>query len=352
MVIRILRQTAFLTTGLLLRLPLWGCLWALGKTGFVKVIFQVYPSSERETRAFCPNIPLVRNFFSARPTLAGIITCGFRPLGIYMVIPNTVEELAKGENKHLALKVIERLQWVCDFTGATSVGLAGQLPGVFERRHGIMMKEPLHGSLFGMLFSLLETTRCVIEAHEVSTNNLCIGMLGTGDLATALSDSLEHKGHRVVPIDLRHTSGGEFVLRHESLAVQQLKEIDILINLMPAGKHFLQLNCHEHLSPECGIIDFAHPGIPPRIVNATCMGNRVQRDGLRFLLSLPGGWKSNELPACSLPSILAAMTNRKWNTFEEFSIIARETGFYIPLNRPPLKVRGRAQAPRVAAGVS
>ena len=355
MVTRILRQTAFLTTGLLLRLPIWGCLWALGKLGFVKLIFQVYPSSELEAQAFCPNIPVLRNFFSTRPTLAGIITRGFKPLGIYMVMPNTVEELAKRENKHLALKIIERLRWTCDFTGAKSVGLAGQLAGVFEKRHKIMMEKPLHGSLFGMLYSLLETTRCVIQTHKLSVNSLCIGMLGMGDLGTALSDYLEHKGYRVVPLGLRYTRGGRIVLRHQNTAVQQLKEVDILINLMPTGKHFLQTNCHEHLSPECPIIDFAHPGIPPRIVNTTYMGNRVQREGLRFLLRLPGGWNSDEIPACSLPSMLAAMTNKKWSTFEEFSIIAKETGFHVPLGRPSVasvEVTGRMHAPHIAAGVS
>lgn len=349
MVIRILRQTAFLTTGLLLRLPIWGCLWTLGKLGFVKVIFQVYPSSEREIRAFCPNIPVLRNFFSARPTLAGIIISGFRPLGIYMVMPNTVEELAKGENKHVALKIVDRLRWVCDFTEAKSVGLAGQLAGVFERRHEIMMKKPLYGSLFGMLYGLLETIRAVIETHQLSANSLCIGVLGVGDLGTALSDYLERQGYRVVPIDVRHTVDGRFELRYENIALQQLKESDMLINLMPTGKHFLQTNSHDHLSPECPIIDFSHPRIPPSIVNPTYMGNRIQREGLRFLLSLPGGWKSNEIPACSLPSMLAAMTNEKWNTFEEFSVIAKETGFHVPLSRASVEVTGRMHAPRVAA---
>jgi hypothetical protein len=324
----------------------------LGKLGFVKLIFQVYPSSERETRAFCPNIPLLRKFFSARPTLAGIITRGFRPLGIYTVMPNTIEDLAKKENKHSAIKIIQRLGWLCDFTSAKSVGLAGQLAGVFEKRHRIMIRKPLHGSLFGMQYSLLETTRCVIEKHGLSVNSLCIGLLGMGDLGTALSGYLERKGYRVLPLDLRHSRGGKFVLRHENTAKRQLKEIDVLINLMPTGKHFLQANCHQHLSRKCAIIDFAHPGIPPRIVNPTYMGNRVQGEGLRFLMSLPGGWNSNEIPACCLPSMLAAMTDKKWDTFEEFSIIAEENGFHVPLSSHSGGVTGGVYVPPVAAGVS
>ena len=352
MFIRILRQTAFLTTGLLLRFPIWACLWALGKVGLIKLIFQVYPLSERETRAFCPNIPILRKFFSARPTLAGIIVRGFQPLGIYMVMPNTVYDLAKRENKHLALKIIKRLRWMCNFTGAISVGLAGQLPSIFERRHSLMMKKPLHGSLFGMLYSVLETTKCVIAIHKLPIHTLSIGILGIGELGIALADYLKQKGYRVVPIDLRYRRGGRLVLRDENTAAWQLREIDILINLMPTGKHFLEANCHIHLSSQCPIIDFSHPGISPRIVNEIYMGNRVRRKGIRFLLSLPGGWKNNEIPACSLPSMLAAMSSQKWNTFEEFTVIAKEAGFRVPLSRDTDEVNEIMATPRVAAGVS
>ena len=65
-----------------------------------------------------------------------------RPIGIYVVVPNTAQELVKRKNAKLAHSIVERLHGIHQLTGAISIGLAGELGFIFEKRHGIPIELP------------------------------------------------------------------------------------------------------------------------------------------------------------------------------------------------------------------
>ena len=331
MLIRFLRQTVFVTAGTLFRLPILGLLWILGKLRFIRTVFQVYPTDEIETQGFCPNIKLLRNFFSARPTLGGLITDGMRPIGIYVVVPNTAQEIVKRSNSILAQHIVDRLKRLHHMTNAVSVGLAGQLGMIFEQRHKIPIEPPLYSSLYGTIFSLSETIDQVITKHLLPENSAVIGILGMGIFRQALQDHLEEKGHHTIPIDLQYTRSGQMRIRHFETVADQLQNAHILVNLLPTGEHFLQTNCHARISKDCIIVDFARPGIPATIPHTRYQGNRVQRKGIRFLLSLPGDWERHHIPACSLASLLAMKQKPVWGGFSEFCEEAKKQKFFVSL---------------------
>lgn len=331
MLIRFFRQTFFVFAGTLFRPPILVLLWILGKLRFIRTIFQVYPTDEIETLGFCPNFKPLRNFFSARPTLGGLIIQGLRPIGIYMVVPNTAQELVKRKNARLAHHIVERLNRLHHLTNAVSVGLAGQLGIIFEQRHKIPIRPPFYSSLYGTIFSLSETIDQVIIRHQLPAKSTMIGILGMGIFRQVLQDHLEKKGHHPIPIDLQYMRSGHLKIRLVEKVSPRLQNAHILVNLLPTGTHFLQTNCHEYISPHCIIVDFARPGIPATIPHIRYMGNRVQRKGMRFLLSLPGGWECHHIPACSLASLLAIRQRPTWNNFDEFCQIAKKHRFFVSL---------------------
>ncbi len=61
------------------------------------------------------------------------------------------------------------------------------------------------------------------------------------------------------------------------------------------------------------------------------MGNRVQRTGMRFAFALPGGWQQKELPACSIPSILASNHGIVEHNLTRFCMAARRVAFQTAL---------------------
>lgn len=331
MLIRLFRQTVFVLAGTLFRPPILGLLWILGKLRLIQTIFQVYPTDEIETLGFCPNFKPLRRFFSARPTLGGLITDGMRPIGIYVVVPNTAQEIVKRSNAGIAHHIVERLKRLHHLTNAVSVGLAGQLGIIFEQRHKIAIEPPLHSSLYGTIFSLSETIDQVVARHHLPANSAVIGILGMGIFRQMLQDYLEEKGYHTIPIDLQYTRSGQIKIRHLETVTERLKKANVLVNLLPTGTHFLQTNCQAYISPECIIVDFARPGIPTTIPHTHYMGNRVQRKGVRFILSLPGDWERHHIPACSLASLLALKQKPNWENVAEFCKAAKKQRFFVSL---------------------
>ena len=322
--------------GALFRFPVWAALWILGRFGLFKVVFLVYPADITELTGFCPPLPVFRRFFSARPTLGGIILNGIRPVGIYLVVPDTVQELASRSNGALSHTIVKRLFWVARLVGAKSIGLAGQLSFIFQKKHRIPIVAPLYSSLYGSVFSLSETIERALQSQSIGRKSNGekpnIGILGKGDISTLLARHImdTHQSSPVY-IDVKYLKSGRIALKNKAEAKQRLKDFDILVNMLPTGDHFFQTNCDQYLSIECIIIDFSHPGINAcRLPHRKHMGNQIQRDGLRFMPSLPGDWKYHTLPACSLASLLASENAPQWKNFNEFCNDAKARGFFVP----------------------
>jgi hypothetical protein len=231
----------------------------------LKTLFLIYPTDSSECLDFCPNIKWLRNFFSGRPTPAGLIMDGWRPMGMYLVIPNSSMELMRKKNRPLVETIISRMLRIQKLTGARTIGLAGQLGPIFTRK-------------------------------------------------------------------------GDVKLTNKEEANQQLGAVDIVINLLPRGKDFMDCQLHRRMPATATIVDFSRPPIPTQAIpQKVVMGNRVQRSGMRFCMRLPGGWKRHELPACSMPSLLASLSRVPIKNIEEFRFAARQFQFHTALAGAPVQ---------------
>ncbi len=334
---RYLRQFTFLMHSFVLRWPIWMLVWAIGRTGLFKTIFLIYPTDSAECLDFCPNIPRLRRFFSGRPTPAGMIMNGWLPVGLYLVIPNPALELMRKKNRPLVELIIKRMLWIQKLSGARTIGLAGQLGPIFEKRHGIPMQPPFYASTLGNIYSIQEAIRHMAKDTGKPLWQVSVAILGGGELGEQLREYLSGDGYQLSMVGVRYTRRGDVKLANEEKTDKQLQDVDFVINLLPRGKDFLACRLDERICRSASIIDFSRPQIPAQqIGQRVVMGNRVQRRGIHFFMKLPGGWQRHELPACSMPCLLAALTGFNAENLAEFRLAAQQFAFQTALAGAPL----------------
>ena len=151
---RFLRQTLFLLYAFVLQWPFLLMIFWVGRFGLFKTLFLINPTDKKECLDFCPNIPRLLNFFSARPTPTGLIMQGFLPVGIYFMIPDTASELVRKKNKPMVNTIINRMLWFKKLSGAKTIGLAGQIGPVFEKQLKTVMEPPFFTSTYGNIYSI------------------------------------------------------------------------------------------------------------------------------------------------------------------------------------------------------
>ncbi len=355
---KFMRQFIFLLYAFLLRWPIWILIWFFGRIQLFKTLFLIYPTDSSECLDFCPNIKWLRNFFSGRPTPAGLIMKGWRPLGIYLVIPNSSLELMLKKNRPTVETIIKRMLWVQKLSGAQTIGLAGQLGPIFEKRHGFSMEHPFYSSTFGNIFSIQKAVSHLVSTSKKEPWNISVAVVGGGLLADQLEQHLGANGYRMSMVGVRYTRKGDVRLTDEEAANLQLGEVDFVINLLPRGKDFMDCRLHHKIPETATIIDFSRPPIPTNAIpHQVVMGNRVQRSGIRFFMRLPGGWKRHELPACCMPSLLASLSDLPIKNIEDFRLAARQFQFHTALAGVPAlghrfgwsRLRGLASAYPVTA---
>lgn len=326
--IRYLRQLNFLVFALVLRWPVWLLIWLIGRSGLLKTLFLIYPTDKSECLDFCPDIQVLRNFLSGRPTPAGLIMDGWLPMGIYFVIPNQALELMRGKNRCIVEGIIKRMRWIQKLSGAKTIGLAGQLGPIFEKRHGIPMEPPFYSSMDGNLFSIKTAVDHLLTTSGRKPWQVSIAIVGGGELGEELQQYLGCGGYQTTMVDVRYTRNGDVKLSDEHAANRRLSNTHIVIHLLPRGKDFMECRLHERIPQSATIIDFSRPPIQPQAIpQKVVMGNRVQRCGIRFFMKLPGGWKRHELPACSMPSLVAALSGVSIGNREQFLEAAKKLMF-------------------------
>ena len=331
-----LRQMIFLVYTLLLRWPIWFLIWFFGRSGMFKTLFLIYPTDNSECLDFCPDIKWLRNFFSGRPTPAGMIMDGWRPMGIYLVIPNSALELMRRQNRPLVEAIITRMLWIQKLSGAKAIGLAGQLGPIFEKRHGIPMVPPFYSSTFGNIFSIQKAVSHLVRTSPKRSSKVSVAIIGGGLLGELLEKHLLDDGYQISMIEVRSTRKGDVSLIHEEKTLQILGSADLVINLLPRGKDFLHCRLHRLIHKAATLIDYSRPPLPAEaLAQKVVMGNRVQRSGIHFLMRLPGGWKRHELPACSMPSLLASLADLPLRTMDEFRVAAGQLQFITALAGSP-----------------
>jgi hypothetical protein len=322
------RQFVFLFAGIVLRWPLWLVIGIAGKLGMFRLVFLVYPTDEIECSQFCPNISFFRRFLSGRPTPGGLITEGWKPVGMYFVIPDLPMELARKKNRELAEKIVMRMRWIRKLTGAQTIGLAGQLGPIFERRHNIPMEPPIFSSINGNIFSIHEAIKWAIPKGKILSKQTKVAITGGGELGESLNDYLCRQDLQCQTVEMRFSRRGKVLPMKSAESITAVQEADIVINLLTKGSDFTDSELPQLMGKNGVVIDFSRPAIDPaKLKQKVYLGNRVQKTGMRFLLALPGGWNTKQLPACSLPALLAAMTGEINNKLENFCQLARQEAF-------------------------
>ncbi len=335
--IKSIRRLFFAFYTVVLRLPIWAVIWLIGRTGVIKTVFVIYPHDPKEYADLCPNIRIFINFLSGRPVPGGFIMDGIKPIGIYFYISNTPQELVKKKNRHLAETIVRRMQWIQKLSGASAIGFAGQLGPILERRHGIAMEPPFFASTAGNIFSMDDAIAHLAKERKKGKKpwQLSIAILGGGELGEMLENHLVTQGYNVSNIDVKFKRRGGVEIRDMETARKQLKNIDFVVNLLHTGEDFIRCGAGDLLSSSAHVIDFSRPAIEPeKICCKRYMGNRIQRSGMRFVFALPG-WQKRELPACSLPSIMAARFGIIEEDLTKFCTAARQTAFGTALASAP-----------------
>lgn len=325
--IKSMRRILFLFYTIILRLPIWAIIWLVGRTGMIKTIFVIYPHDKKEYADLCPDFKFLVRFLSGRPVPGGIILDSWKPMGIYFYISNTPQELVKKKNRHIAEAIVRRMKWIQKISGAKTCGFAGQLGPILERRHGIAMEPPFFGSTMGNIFSIEESIAFLGRNMEKKPWHLSIGVLGGGELGEMLQEHFSDLGYDADIVDVKFKRRGGVELKDAAAASQKLERMDFVINLLHTGEDFLNSGAAGFLKPSSTVIDFSRPRIAEEKLQASVfMGNRIQRSGLRFAFALPG-WRQEELPACAMPSILAANYGVIEQNLTKFCSSARQFGF-------------------------
>ena len=324
----VVRQFFFFLTAFILRWPIWLIIYLAGKVALVKFIFLVYPTDEIECNRFCPNIPILRKFLSGRPSPGGLVADGFRPIGIYFVVPDQPMTLMRKKNKYIAENIIKRMFWIKKLTGAKTIGLAGQLGPIFEKRHNIKIEPPFFSSTKGNIYSIESAINWAANDKNIFSKQRKIAIAGGGDLGETLREYLNGKEFQTDIVDIRFTRKGSALPISSEKSITTLRSSDFVVNLLPKGDDFFRSNMNEIIGKATSVIDFSRPAIEVgKLQQKVYLGNRIQKTGIRFVLALPGGWKQKQIPACSLPAMMTALTGRVEGVLDEFCQSAQLENF-------------------------
>ncbi len=323
-----IRWTLFVTYVVALRPIVWTILWLIGLTGTLKTIFLIYPTDTKEFEELCPDYKWFLKFGSGRPTPGGLIFNGWRPVGVYLFISNSPQELIKKKNRHIAESIATRMRWIQKLCRAEACGFAGQLGPILERRHGIAMEPPFFSSTLGNVFSIDDAVAHLSTKAGKMPWELKMAILGGGEFGETLQRHFADKGYGVEVVDVQFKRRGGVSVKDLETATRQVEHVDFVVNVLPTGDDFLHCGIADSLDASVSVIDFSRPAIPQHLLQATVYkGNRIQCPGMRFAFSLPGEWKSSELPACSLPSLLASNFGVVEQEIDKFCRAARNASF-------------------------
>lgn len=307
-----LRKLIFLIVGFILRYPILILLFLLRPFKLFQYIFLVYPGTDKDIKEYCPLWLAKSILFSAKPSLAGIVSKGqTKARGLVLVIPNSTRDLAC--NKNLAIKVMKNLNLIAKIIGANTIGMAGQGPGIMKK-HNIQTGEKFMYGTMGTVFSISETLIAAMEKNNVSKSAKII-IVGKSFISTGLASFLNTHGYKTSEINI-------------SDGVSHIKDADIVIVLTLSGKLFYPLI--PHLKYQSILIDYTHPKMLKRPEKSYFYKVATGINRVKFIPKLPG-YKANWIPGCCIESIVHATYGKSsFATQELFNKSAKELGL-IPL---------------------
>jgi hypothetical protein len=322
---RMLRITGFLLVSLVLRWMIWGVLYLLRPFRIFDYLFLVYPGTDEDLKGYCPVWLAKTRIFSGKPSVGGLISKGVTGArGLVLVVPNTVKEFR--QRKEMCYKLRSRLEQRRNLVGAKTIALAGQLPGIMLRKHGINLDYPFVTGVDGTVFSIVSTINKVVEKESLGHKSFSIVLIGVGYTGGFVYDALQQDGYRITGIDIMPTRKG-IKLPKEALPI--INQADMVVVLTPRGTDFLPY-IHE-LKAEVIIIDDTHPKLTG--TNGFKLYKvAVGAEGIVFYPSLPG-FQRNQIPGCAVEAIVRARYPEITNC-QEFMAEANSLGFvpYMQIN--------------------
>ena len=183
----------------------------------------------------------------------------------------------------------------------------------------------------GCVFSIDDSISFLAKSLGKRPWQISIALIGGGELGGMLHEHFTNQGYKTDVVDVTIKRRGGIKVTDIETTDRQLDHTDFVINLLQTGEDFLSCGIADLLRPSTSVIDFSRPAIPKEKLQAKIyMGNRVQRTGLRFAFALPG-WHQKELPACSMPSILASIHGIVEQNLTKFCMAARRVAFQTSL---------------------
>ncbi len=308
MIKKYLKKSLFLTTGLILRYPLFLLLFLLRPFKLFQYIFLVYPGKDKDIEAFCPLWLAKSVLFSAKPTIAGIITKSkTNARGLMLVVPNSTHDLI--HHKQISLNIMNNLNKIAKIVGASTIGMAGQGPGIMQK-HGIDTGDKFMYGTMGTIFSISETIHAALKKNNFAKNAKVV-TVGKSFISKGLVDFLNIHGYHAFEINL---SDGPL----------SIENADIVIVITLSGKLFYPFI--PHLKDSSIVIDYTHPKMLKRPTNAYFYKVATGIDGVKFIPPLPG-YKEDWIPGCSIESIVhSEFGNTPFSNQELFNKNAKSLG--------------------------
>lgn len=303
-----IKKILFITSGLILKYPIYLLLFILRPLKLFQYIFLVYPGKDKDTQDYCPLWLAKSVLFSAKPTLAGIITKGTtNARGLILVVPNSTLELI--HNKDITTKIANNLNTIATIIGANTIGMAGQGPGIMQK-HNIPIGEKFMYGTMGTVFSISQTIYAAIKKKKFSKSAKIV-IIGKSFISRGLVNFLTLHGYNTSEINI---SDGPSIIQ----------ETDIVIVITLTGKLFYPF--FPHLKENSIVIDYTHPKMLKKPSNSYFYKVATGIDGVKFIPKLPG-YKAEWIPGCCIESIVhseygdAALVNQ-----EKFNESAKTIG--------------------------
>lgn len=303
-----IKKILFLSTGLILRHPIFLLLFLLRPFKPFQYIFLVYPGKDKDIKEFCPLWLAKSTLFSAKPSIAGIITKSkTNARGLMLVVPNSTHDLI--HSKQISLDIINNLNKIAKIVGATTIGMAGQGPGIMER-HKIETGNMFMYGTMGTVYSIYQTINAAVKKNNFPKNSKVVAV-GKSYISKGLVDFLNTHGYHASETNL---SDGPLYIQNA----------DIVVVITLTGKLFYPFI--PHLKDSSIVIDYTHPKMLKRPTNAYFYKVATGIDGVKFIPKLPG-YKANWIPGCCIESIIhSEFGNAPFSSQELFDENAKELG--------------------------
>lgn len=307
-----LRKFLFIVISLLLRYPILLLLFILRPLRLFQYIFLVYPGKDKDIEGYCPLWLAKSIIYSAKPSIAGIITKSkTNARGLVLVIPNSTNQLL--HYKKISQQVMDNLNMIAKIVGATTIGMAGQGPGIMSKHSIETGKKFMHGTM-GTVFSISQTIDASIIKNAFSKSSKIV-IVGKSFISNGLVEFLRQKGHNAIEIN-------------KSDELSPLKNADIIVALTLSGKMFYPL--FPYLKENSILIDYTHPKMLKKPRNTYFYKVATGIEGVKFIPRLPG-YQPKWIPGCCIESIIhSSYGDTPFNHQNLFNESAQKLGL-IPL---------------------